>query len=51
MVWAGVDVFALRGLLIFTALPIVAVSSVPLAICILFWVSKKNKKENKNTLE
>lgn len=45
MVWSGVDVFALRGLLIFTCLPTVGVSAVPLAICTAVWLSKwKNKK-------
>lgn len=41
--WCGVDVFALRGVLIFTALPIVATFSVPFAICMAL-IFKERKK-------
>ena len=46
LVWCGVDVFALRGLLVITALPIVAIFAIPIAICILKWdkIRKENKK-------
>lgn len=42
--WCGVDVFALRGILIFTCLPVIAVSAIPLAI----FLSKYSFKKNSN---
>lgn len=42
--WLGVDVFQLRGILIFTAIPIVAIFSIPFAICVCYWLKTKVKK-------
>lgn len=45
LVWCGVDVFALRGVLAFTCLPIVAASAIPLTIFISKYA--KSSKNNK----
>lgn len=44
LVWCGVDVFALRGILIFTTLPTVAICAMPFAICLIKHLSKKSSK-------
>lgn len=46
--WCGVDVFALRGLLVLTALPIVALCAVPFSVCMAKWdkIRRENKKGN-----
>lgn len=49
-VWCGVDVSALRGILIFTTLPTVAICAVPFAICLTKHFGKKSKK-NKVEIE
>lgn len=43
--WCGVDVFALRGILIFTCLPVIAVSAIPLAIFLNKYCLKKNSNK------
>lgn len=48
LVWCGVDVSALRGILIFTTLPTVAICAVPFAICL---TKHFVKKSNKNKVE
>ena len=50
LVWCGVDVSALRGILIFTTLPTVAICAVPFAICLTKHFGKKSKK-NKVEIE
>ena len=45
--WCGVDVFALRGILIFTWLPTIIIFSIPLAIFIAKY-AKKGKDKPKN---
>lgn len=47
LAWCGVDVFALRGVLIFTYLPIVAVSAIPLAIFISKYTKNNQKHKEK----
>ncbi|MFA6860719.1 MAG: hypothetical protein WCR30_04990 [Clostridia bacterium] len=41
----GVDVFALRGILIFTALPVIAIFSIPFAYCIVLLFTKNNNEK------
>lgn len=43
--WCGVDVFVLRGILIFTCLPVIAVSAIPLAIFLNKYCFKKNSNK------
>ena len=50
LVWCGVDVSALRGILIFTTLPTVATCAVPFAISLTKHFGKKSKK-NKVKIE
>lgn len=47
--WCGVNVFALRGILVITALPIVAIFSIPFAICVVKWLNlfKQDKTDKK----
>lgn len=43
----GVDVFALRGILIFTILPTVGIFSIPFACCITLLINKVDKEKKK----
>ena len=42
LVWCGVDVFALRGILIFAWLPILIISAIPLACFLNKNINRKN---------
>lgn len=44
----GVDVFALRGVLLFSFIPIVSVCCIPLGLCINYWSKNKEALKKKN---
>ena len=47
--WCGVDIFALRGILIFTWLPTIIIFSIPLAIFVERYSKKSKDKSEKWT--